>query len=63
MNLEPIYLALFSQKSDLDRCLDYNIMSCMECGSCSYICMGRLHLVQMFKKTKGQILEAKRKAK
>ena len=26
-----------------------NIMDCMECGACAYICPGRLHLTQTFK--------------
>ena len=39
-------------------------MDCIECGSCNYICPARLHLVQSFRVTKGELraLAAKEKA-
>ena len=39
-------------------------MDCIECGSCNYICPGRLHLVQSFRMTKMELrqLAAKEKA-
>ena len=43
---------------------DAHIMDCMECGSCNYICPARIHLVQSFRVTKGELrnLVAKEKA-
>ena len=55
--------------SDFSRCLSLlrqalNVMDCIECGSCNYICPARLHLVQSFRVTKGELraLAAKEKA-
>ena len=40
-----------------------NIMDCMECGACSYICPGRLHLTHAFKAGKQMVKDAAAKAK
>ena len=40
-----------------------NLLDCIECGSCSYICPGRLHLVQSFRAGKQKINNAKAAAK
>ena len=40
-----------------------NILDCIECGSCAYICPGRLHLVQAFRAGKQRINNAKAAAK
>ena len=60
MHLEPVYLSMFSKASALDKCLDYNIMSCMECGCCSYICPGNVPIVQYIREAKDKI-KAKQK--
>ena len=36
---------------------------CIECGACSYICPGRLHLTHSFKVGKQKVKEAAAKAK
>ena len=40
-----------------------NILDCIECGACTYICPGRLHLVQSFRAGKQKINNAKAAAK
>lgn len=40
-----------------------HVMDCMECGACTYICPGRLHLVQTFRAGKQKINNAKAAAK
>ncbi len=62
MNLMPIYLHLYGSRHMYDECEKLNVMDCIECGCCSYICPGRLHLVQSFKTTK-QALTAMKKRK
>lgn len=38
MGLQPVFLAAFSDKDLLDKAEQYNIMDCIECGLCSYVC-------------------------
>lgn len=57
MHLMPLYLALFSQKEDMESCEKYDVMSCVECGCCQYICPASVPIVQFIKTAKGRILE------
>jgi electron transport complex protein RnfC len=36
-------------------------MSCIECGTCSFICPGRMHLVQDIRDAKAKLSEINRK--
>jgi len=38
MGLEPFLLMALSDKKLVERSKNDNILSCIECGSCSYIC-------------------------
>ena len=38
-------------------------MDCIECGACTYICPGRLHLVHSFRTAKQKINNARAAAK
>jgi len=40
-----------------------NVLDCIECGACTYICPGRLHLVQSFRAGKQKINNARAAAK
>lgn len=64
MHLMPLYMHMYAEKRAWHELEGYNIMDCMECGSCNYICPGRLHLVQSFRMTKMELrqLAAKEKA-
>ncbi len=55
MNLQPIYMYMYQQKGDVEMLQKLNITDCVECGSCSYICPGRLHLTHAFKTGKAMV--------
>lgn len=38
MGLMPLYISMYSKKEDYENMKKYNIMDCIECGSCSYAC-------------------------
>ena len=65
MHLMPLYMHMYAEKRAWHELESYNIMDCMECGSCNYICPARIHLVQSFRMAKFEIrgLAAKQKAK
>ena len=64
MHLTPVYMHLYAGKGMWKEAEALNVMDCIECGSCNYICPGRLHLVQSFRMTKMELrqLAAKEKA-
>jgi electron transport complex protein RnfC len=43
--------------------LDYHILDCMECGSCSYVCPSNIPLVQRFRVAKALLREQMAKTK
>ena len=65
MHLMPLYMHMYAEKRAWHELEGYNIMDCMECGSCNYIRPARIHLVQSFRMAKFEIrgLAAKQKAK
>lgn len=63
MHLMPNYLALFSSNGNYDKCEEYNCMSCVECGCCTYTCPGNVQIVQHIRKAKAQINLKKRNMK
>ena len=64
MHLTPVYMHLYAGKGMWKEAEALNVMDCIECGSCNYICPARIHLVQSFRVTKGELrnLAAKEKA-
>ncbi|MEW6221929.1 MAG: electron transport complex subunit RsxC [Candidatus Hadarchaeota archaeon] len=46
MSLMPTILAHLSERGNVEGVLDYKIMSCDECGCCSYVCPSKIPLVQ-----------------
>ena len=64
LHLTPVYMHLYAEKGMWKEAEALNVMDCIECGSCNYICPARLHLVQSFRVTKGELraLAAKEKA-
>ena len=60
MGLQPLNLYRYvnaGMKEELQR---LNLEDCMECGCCSYVCPGRLPLVETFKAGKKLLKEGKR---
>ena len=55
MHLQPLMMNLYASKDRLDELEALHVMDCIECGSCSYICPGRVHLVHNFRTAKQKI--------
>ena len=63
MHLTPLYMHMYAEKENWEKCEKLRVMDCMECGSCNYICPARIPLVQSFRlaKPKVRALAAKKK--
>ena len=60
MRLMPNYLQAYAKKADYDTCRSFNIMSCVECGTCSYQCPAFIPIVQYIRDAKFKINEEDR---
>ncbi len=60
MGLMPLFLNAYARRGDLEKCLDYHIMDCIECGVCSYLCQCDKHPVQAIKVAKQSITRQRR---
>ena len=61
--LNPSALGSLARTARYDEMMDYNIMDCMECGSCSYVCPSNIPLVQRFRVAKGVLREKQARGK
>lgn len=61
MHLMPLYLNAYASLGDVDKCIEYNIMDCIECGVCSYMCQCDQHPVQKIKIIKAEIAARRKK--
>lgn len=61
--LNPSRLGSLAKSRLYEDMLDYHIMDCMECGSCSYVCPSNIPLVQRFRVAKGLLREKKAREK
>jgi len=61
--LNPSMLGSLARAAQYEQMLDYNIMDCMECGSCSYVCPSNIPLVQRFRVSKGLLREKQAREK
>ena len=55
MELKPLYFVKYAGTQDWQGCKDNNIMDCMECRCCEYICSSKLPLVTMIKMGKNGV--------
>jgi electron transport complex protein RnfC len=55
--LNPSMMGLLAKKGLWDEMLEYNVMDCFECASCSFVCPSSIPLVQSFKVAKGILRE------
>lgn len=55
--LNPSRLGALAQARLYEDMLDYHIMDCMECASCSFVCPSNIPLVQRFRVAKGLLRE------
>lgn len=60
MQLMPLKLAEASKKDDLEAAERYNILECIECGLCSYICPANKNLLQFIRMIKPEVMKKKR---
>ena len=59
--LVPVIYAEAYARKDVERLNRFNVMQCMECGSCSFICPARRPLSFTNKLAKGMVKEASAK--
>jgi len=55
MELKPLYYVKYAGAQDWQGCKDMNIMDCMECRCCEYICSSKLPIVTMIKMGKNGV--------
>lgn len=61
MRLQPLYMYRFTNARRVDQLERLNLLDCIECGSCAFTCPGKLPLVEVFRKGKQLVREAKAK--
>ena len=59
VHLQPLYLYRYELAGDLKALERLNLTDCMECGCCSYVCPGKLPLVERFRAGKRALKEGK----
>lgn len=57
MGLSPVTLAKASERGDTEALAKNDLLSCMECGSCSFVCPAHRPLVQNMRIGKGLLRE------
>jgi electron transport complex protein RnfC len=63
MSLMPVSLALASETKDIEKLKKYDVMSCIECGSCSFVCPAHRHVLQSIRVGKQLFKESGKAAK
>ena len=61
MHLTPVFLFRAQQRGSIEALERGNVLDCIECGSCAYICPAGLELVQSFRTAKKIIRDAQRR--
>lgn len=59
MRLVPLEINNAYKRNDFDALMKLNVMDCIECGSCSYICQSSQRVVQNIRIAKAKIREKK----
>jgi len=59
MHLMPCYFAAYSQIGDYESCDAFGIKSCVECGCCTYVCLGNVPIIQHIRIAKGKLQQKK----
>ena len=63
MHLTPVNMHMFAEKRMWEEVERLNVLDCIECGSCNFICPARIPLVQSFRTAKFEIRGLQMKAK
>jgi electron transport complex protein RnfC len=61
MGLMPTYIYAAAQKGTPELLEQYHALDCMECGSCTWVCPGKVPLVQGFRTGKARLQAAKKR--
>ena len=62
MGLLPKFLAAYVKNDRFDLTEKFNVLDCIECGSCSYVCPAHINLVHWIKFGKQQVIKSRKKA-
>lgn len=62
MRLMPLKLADAAKKDDTEAAEKYNILECIECGLCSYICPANKNLLQYIRMIKPEVMKKRRES-
>jgi electron transport complex protein RnfC len=55
MELKPLYFYQYAKEENWEGFKAQNVMDCMECRCCEYICSSKLPLVSMIKTGKNAV--------
>jgi electron transport complex protein RnfC len=56
MGLVPSMLSILGERNEFEEAKeDYNLLDCVECGSCVYVCPAKRNIVQYIKYSKAQV--------
>jgi electron transport complex protein RnfC len=58
--LLPQQLYWFAQGKEFDKLEQHHLFDCIECGACSWVCPSHIPLVQYYRASKAEILQARR---
>ena len=61
MNLVPTYLASYTHAGKWDELRRFNILDCIECGCCTYVCPTKNPIVQLVKTGKAELARLKKR--
>lgn len=61
MGLMPLYLGAYSEKRDFEKCDEYSVLDCIECGCCAFTCPARRPLVAEIRLAKREVQALRKK--
>lgn len=61
INLMPLMMNAYSQSQDYETCEQINVLDCIECGSCSYVCPAKKPLMQNIRIAKQEVIKKRKK--
>lgn len=61
MRLLPLFISQYADAGRFDDAAAYGALDCIECGTCSFVCPSRRHLVQSIRLAKAEIAARRRK--
>jgi electron transport complex protein RnfC len=62
IHLVPSVTAKYISKEMYDEADAYNVLDCIECGSCAYVCPSKINLVHFMKLGKYHVTAARKAA-